>query len=729
MTTTGKPGTNQPQKKNQTFPGSSPRKKVLVLKLYLKGTDKKEKVFKFDKERIVIGSVVSADIKLSGEGVSPIHAVLERNEKSGKVLGTLFDLASDTGVFVNDKKIVAHELSDHDQIIIGRHRLNFSTEEIDKNLDRERTRKSGDRTLYLNPNEDFTPLLLEDEREVVEIFDYRPSSKRALEGVMSWYGVILTVEHFVSEKKITIGNTPKSDFAIPPLLSSSHYPIVVQRGGAFILNIDSQMKGVIHHSGELRNLDEVRGTTMRGPNGYEVPIGNNDFAKISIGEIDFYFSFTAAPPRLKMRKLLDRDPFFQKIFYVSMILTAVAIFSLMKMEVPKSIEAEQVPERIATILYQPEKFINPPPVQVKPTPRATPAPVPKETPKTVVTPPPQKPAPKVVVTPKAQLTHRPIPKEMKVTQKIENKVPVKTPEHSHSNVQIKTQPKEQPKVQPKTQPKEQAKASVQPSASNMQAKEGEGARAKGKEGSRGDPTSQRKSSEKMTEINRPSPHAGSKGASGQSQVKEEGSVDFLKGAGGRIQNILGNSAAKFGEGGKELKGFGNFSTHGNGGLALSGTGAGGGGDAETTLGGLGKKGTGMGRVGTGKGAAGNGNGIVGSQARMAIRTGGPEETVVMGAIDRDAIAAAIYAHRDEFRLCYEREINAETPSLSGTVNTNFVIGASGRVTQAGVESSSLGNQNAERCVLSVLKRIDFPIPNGGGIVEVRFPFKFSAIGK
>ena len=128
------------------------------------------------------------------------------------------------------------------------------------------------------------------------------------------------------------------------------------------------------------------------------------------------------------------------------------------------------------------------------------------------------------------------------------------------------------------------------------------------------------------------------------------------------------------------------------------------------------------------GAAGNGSGIAGGKTRVVIQSGGPEETVVMGTIDADAVDAAMMAHRDEFRLCYEREINAEQPKIAGSVITSFVIGSSGKVDQDGVESSTLGSPNVERCVLSVIKRIQFPIPRGGGIVQVRYPFKFNAVG-
>jgi TonB family protein len=258
-------------------------------------------------------------------------------------------------------------------------------------------------------------------------------------------------------------------------------------------------------------------------------------------------------------------------------------------------------------------------------------------------------------------------------------------------------------------------------------KEGEGAAAKGAKGTRGQ-VNAAKGQEHQDRASRASPQGGKGRGEGQSAAPDNGNVDLLKGMSARVQNILGNSAAQLGKGGEKIKGFGNFTTEGTGGLALSGGGHGGGGNAET-LGGTSNKGTGGGRVGTGKGAVGTGTGIIGGQNRLpVIRTGGAEETIVMGAIDKDAVEAAILAHKDEFRLCYEREINAENPNLAGRVWTSFTIGSSGRVTEAGIASSTLKNANAERCVLGVLRRIAFPIPRGGGEVQVNYPFKFNSVG-
>jgi hypothetical protein len=492
----------------------------------------------------------------------------------------------------------------------------------------------------------------------------------------------LDVEHFVDAKAITLGSTQNADFGIPPLLASNQFSIITSAAGNYTLHLDPIMKGVIQSRGSLRQLSRNSGEM-------NIPFDRDDFAKISMGEIDFYLSFTAAPPRVKSGRLLEKDPFFYKVFLSSLGFTALLVTAIVRSNVPQTLEAEQIPDRIATILYQPEKYTY---IQKR---DAVAVEAPKsEVPVTAKKPEPQKTV-KLDITPNAHLdTTKPLPKELNVGRA--------------KNAQNKNQTK-----------------GASSAHSQDMAKEGEGARAKGNEGARGSKKAA-PGKEQQTAAMRPSPDGGKGRGGGESQVQDIGNVDILKGAESRIQNILGDTAAHLGKSGEKLKGFGGFSTLGNGGLALSGTGAGGGGTAETTLGGLSNKGTGGGKIGTGKGAAGSGSAIIGGSSRVELRSGGPEETIVMGAIDADAVEAAILAHRDEFRLCYEREINAETPNISGTIISDFTIGSSGNVNQAGVGSSTLHNTNIEGCVIRVLKRIHFPLPNGAGTVEVKYPFKFSA---
>ncbi len=676
--------------------------KVIVLQYKNKGSGE-ARAFRINKERVVIGSVVSADVKLTGSGVSPIHAVLEAGPDG---VTTVYDLASETGVFVNGAKVVTAPVRAGDRLTIGSLELEFSLSDpesvrsklvIESPLKESAIREAEGRKLYLNPDEDLSPLLLESDRHIEEIFDYRPAQKRALEVIMAWHGTVLNVEHFVARPSVVLGVSRTADFGIPPLLSAARHVLATRAGeGSYTLNLDPKMEGVLQQKGRLSRLGQG------GELGGSIPLGNDDFAKVSVGEIDFYLSYTAAPPRLKRSGIFERDPFFFKVLAMSMICTALFIGTLMNARVDKTLEAEQIPERIATILYQPEKYLP------KPVPTIDKAPAVK----TETTPPPKvevkKPEPKPTQTIKVEVKpqnkpaeKKPLPKEMNV-KPVETKS-AKTPTPNATQNQAKK------------------------SQGQRGSKEGEGARAKGPEGTRG----QKNAPQDVVHQNRatrPSPQGGrGGGATGSSQVPGIGNVDLLSSATAKISNILGNSSEKLGKGGSKFSGFGGFTTQGGGGLALSGTGQGGGGTSDLSQG-LGDKGLGGGKVGTGLGAMGNGSGIIGGQARVAIRTGGQEEAVVMGSIDADAIEAAMRAHADEFRLCYEKEVNAENNKLAGRVSTTFVIGSSGRVTSAGIVSSSLGNANTERCILNVIRRIDFPIPRGAGVVQVKYPFKFSPTG-
>lgn len=638
------------------------------------------KVHRFDKDRIVLGAVGTADIRLSGEGVAPIHAVIEAQES--RSLFTIYDLASETGLFINGKKVVTQILKINDQITMGRVTLQFSTETLTSTSPKDRYRESGGHKLFLDTTEDTSPLLLQEERDIQQIFDYRSTAKQALEVVMSWNDVILDVKHFVQKKHVSLGQKRNDDFIIPPSLQGGRFLLADYASGSYTIHLSQTMTGVLQQQGRLQKIEDVY---HKNP---LLTLNKSDFVKISIGDIDFYLSYSSAPPQLKLSKLFERDPLFLKIFSTSLVLTGLMVFSLMNVKVNQTIEAEQIPERIATILYNPQKFlpkVQPPVVKHTPAPHVTPSETKTPLPK-------PKPTAKINVEPTQKKPPKEVPKEMNVGDK-------------------------------------KPKPAAEKPKSQGQAKEGAGVKAKGKEGTRGSQQAGKVSQAPPQNVAlRPSSAAGVGRGGGNSQVEDFGNVDFLKGAGGKIENILAGTSARLGKSGERLKGFGGFNTLGNGGLALSGTGSGGGGTAEG-LGGLTDQGRGGGRVGTGLGASGSGSGIIGGQARVMIRSGGPEETVVMGAIDADAVEAAINAHKDEFRLCYEREINAQTPNLAGRVGTSFVIGSSGKVTQAGIASTTLKHAGVEGCVIKVIKRIQFPIPRGAGVVQVTFPFKFSPIGK
>jgi outer membrane biosynthesis protein TonB len=476
----------------------------------------------------------------------------------------------------------------------------------------------------------------------------------------------------VGEAKVELGSSTREDFLVPPVFANgSVHQLAVPNGKDWTVYLDAKMTGVLYVKGELHSVEEYRKLDASGRGA--VTLGEHDFIKLDAGGISFYLSQTVAPPILKNSGNVISDPFLAKSLLTSLVFTALFLFGVAHMDLQQPAE-EKVPETIATILYHPEKYSikHAAPVEKKEA-------VPKESPV------PEK--PKTAV---ADFT-KPKPKEAAVAQ-------TKSPQPGKKQ------------------------------SGQSQANGGAGAKAKGDEGSRG-ARNATASSTKQSAANRPSPQAGTGRGGTDSQIADNGNVQMLKGATNKILDLLGGSGQKLGNSGSKLQGFGGFSTQGNGGAALAGQGKGGGGNADTLLGGTSDHGRGGGKVGTGLGAEGTGAGIVGGRTRVELNAGGGDETVVVGAIDRDAIDAAIRAHRDEFNYCYEREINAGHPNLAGKIVTAFVIGGSGRASQMAISSSSMGSPSVEKCVLSVITRIQFPQPAGGVPVTIKYPFAFTNASK
>ncbi|MBL4634344.1 MAG: AgmX/PglI C-terminal domain-containing protein [Kofleriaceae bacterium] len=151
---------------------------------------------------------------------------------------------------------------------------------------------------------------------------------------------------------------------------------------------------------------------------------------------------------------------------------------------------------------------------------------------------------------------------------------------------------------------------------------------------------------------------------------------------------------------KSLAGVGIGSTGGYG-YGLSGVGPGGGG-------------TGYGTIGLG--SIGNGRGYQAKGPRVR-----PGQLTSTGALSRTIIRRVIRRNINRFRYCYEKQLRLQ-PRLSGRVSATFTIGANGRVSKA---SATGMPTSVSRCVKMAILRMQFPAPQGGGVVKVSYPFFFS----
>ena len=100
-------------------------------------------------------------------------------------------------------------------------------------------------------------------------------------------------------------------------------------------------------------------------------------------------------------------------------------------------------------------------------------------------------------------------------------------------------------------------------------------------------------------------------------------------------------------------------------------------------------------------------------------------------VDRDGIRAAIRDAVPAIRECYDSWVRLDN-KLQGRLSVRFTItrtddGAEGRVTEASLQDSQLGQPFMEGCVLNVFQGLRFQAPPEGR-TEVRYPLMFRSAG-
>lgn len=258
---------------------------------------------------------------------------------------------------------------------------------------------------------------------------------------------------------------------------------------------------------------------------------------------------------------------------------------------------------------------------------------------------------------------------------------------------------------------------------------GTGTRAKGEEGSMGNPTS--KATNKRYAIagprDNPDPHIAR--AAALREAQEFGMIGLLNtGAAGDPNAPTAPWGRDTSLGTDEVSARGNMwgdeigDAFGAGGLGLSGIGEGGGGRGEGIgLGSIGTFGHGAG-TGTGQGF-GSGHGrLGGSHTTKApkVRMGA---TTVSGRLPPEVIQRIVRQNYGRFRMCYEQGL-AKNPNLEGRVQVRFVIGRDGSVSNVANGGSDIADSGVVQCVVRAYYGLSFPQPEGG-IVTVVYPIMFS----
>ena len=661
--------------------------------------DKLEGIKQFQVSQIVIGSNEDTQVVLQGQGIGPLHALIEQRD-GGYYLS---DLGSASGTLRNNQPILDERLESGDEITVGGYRIQFfigipkplsgptiasSAKGLESSSEPYPELKSKPTPASIvppTPNKQVKPVSNEVKKAEAsmpkvtstpvsgasavprpkgssrgtyappsQISDlnriFRPGKGSLVEIAVVWKDRILSCHHFNERREITVGTDPSADISVPILGKGSAFPLV-KIGALATIRITGQMSGDFTRDNQTIPIqDLLRQNRLRGQGSvFELDLNQGEMVRVGFVEdlISIYIRYTTETPKPFVAPLFDLTA--SEVTGVILATVVASIFGLyMMVYAPQNMDEDQAkvdePIRMATVTFKPPKV------------------TPQEEQK-----PPQEP-----------------PKQEKKLVKVEDKAQA---EQKMKSAKAAPDPGKAAEVAPKeTKDKQKKMTSAKPGGAIKTAPK-EGANAKSE---KPDPT-------KVGLLG----VFGSKGAQTKLDKAYSGSGE-LQGLADTATGNAGSAEDRPGEG---------FGTK------LKDTGAGGKGTSTVGIAGVGTK-------GKGSGSFGYGTGGLGEKGNVGINLEG-QEAEFKGSMDKEAIRRVILANKPAIRHCYDLQLNRNA-ELFGKIVVEWTITEGGRVKEARIKSNTLGNSEVANCLLARLRTFKFPDPPPDTEGQVSYPFVFAS---
>lgn len=630
--------------------------------------------------RILLGRSETCDLMVSSDSVSAIHAVMEIFPKKA----VIYDMNSTNGTFVNGDRVVAKEIypGDHFQLagVDFEFRIYNAEATLPPVLDalEPLEGKASVKALPKVPTSPGLPVDKDLELPSIvyplaadpkaEFSEYIFEDQNEIYPIFRYQTskqavevIILFKENIFSVDYLPEGNYTYLITGLKKTLKEIEFPYLGKKDKYPFITLKKSQSPIVHSLPGFTPFFLSDKKANEGVGDFE--LGPQDILRLHNGDLQIFIRGVESPPKVAAAPVLKRDPDFQKylFFLISLVIVLAIGFNVIELPEPE-VKDELAPERLATILYKQPLTLSKNKAVEKT----------KDAPKQV-----QKAPDKPAVEKKVETPKQP---DVKQPDVIDTKVADKKPDPGKKTAQTKEVVK-----QGTTPPKTTAQKAA--------------------------PTASKKVSQSAPAAAKNPP------ATSQVQAKTAGHVEVYKSAdfSSTVSSLVAKGGTLSAVQTKTVSGASGTQIGAASGVA-GGTGSIETADIATNQGSL---------VGATVGKLGESIGAEGLSAKRAVYTAGiPAETVVLGSMDPDVIRRILMDNLVHFRSCYQNELSTRGQEFSGSVKLNFNIGASGHVTQAGVEGSSSLPAGVKRCVVNVLRGIAFPAPLGGGVVEVKQPMNF-----
>lgn len=111
----------------------------------------------------------------------------------------------------------------------------------------------------------------------------------------------------------------------------------------------------------------------------------------------------------------------------------------------------------------------------------------------------------------------------------------------------------------------------------------------------------------------------------------------------------------------------------------------------------------------------------GGTSAPAVPIEAPVPEAPHGSLPAEVVRDTVREAMPYLRFCFEWQLDRH-PELAGRVTMAWTIQPDGTVTDSNVMEDALGDDTVLRCFRGVIGRLEFPPPEGGGTVEVHYPF-------
>ncbi|MGE3609050.1 MAG: AgmX/PglI C-terminal domain-containing protein [Bacteriovoracaceae bacterium] len=639
----------------------------------------------FGKGRILLGRSESCDLVVNSDAVSAVHAVIELFDDRA----VIYDMNSTNGTYVNDDKIIVKEIRLGDSFRLAD--IDFQFEpyvvgELPPILEALEP-GVGEASIKMPPvlDEVSTPKNLPrsapsiSQRSIpsivyplaadpkAEFSEYIFEDKDELYPIFKYESLKQAVEVIIlfKDQIFSVDYLPES--------KSTYFITGVQKDNQeleFPYLGKNEKFPFVDVSNGLANVHTLPGFDVfflsdkkkdTGHVGASVTLQGQDLVRFFKDDLQIFVRNVSAPPQVLSAPILKRDPDFRKYLFLFLFFVGLISVGMNVIEVPVDEKKEELaPERLATILYKQPLTVS----KNRAVEKTENAPHRAQT------------------SPKDTAVAKEVPKEKQPD--------VKKPDVVETKNQSK---KPDPGKRTATEKKVVKQGTTPPKPSNKIATNSSASKSQSASATKAAPALSQHESKSIGHVEV------------YKSADFSSSVSSIVAKGGSLSGV---KTSVNGSSGGELVGAASGVGTGTGNVKTA--------DIATNQGSL---------VGATTGVLGESKGAEGLSAKKAIYTAGiPGETVVLGSMDPDVIRRILLEHLPQFRFCYQKELERSGAEMSGAIKLDFTIGASGHVSQAGVDGGSGLPSDVKKCVVGVLRGITFPEPMGGGTVEVKQPMNF-----